>query len=121
MKQGHRKDLVHKIFALGRKLNQSQLTLHLAVKLLDRVFSSCFNTQQNESQIRKESYDLIASGCLLLASKFEELDMNIPMIGDIQMATKFKQTYHMLKGIQNELLMILDFDLMALTPFHILT
>jgi hypothetical protein len=26
----------------------------------------------------------------------------------------------MLKGIQNELLMILDFDLMALTPYHVL-
>lgn len=120
VKLGHRKELVQKMFALGRKLNQSALTLHLAVKLLDRVFSSCFNKEYNESQIRKESYDLIASGCLLLASKFEELDMNIPMIGDVQVATKFKQSYHMLKGIQNELLMILDFDLMALTPYHIL-
>jgi len=56
-----------------------------------------------------------------LAAKFEELDMKIPLIIDIQLATKFKQTYHQLKGVQNELLMILDFDLMALTPFHLLS
>lgn len=47
--------------------------------------------------------------------------MRIPMIVDLQIANKFKLTYHQLKGIQNELLMILDFDLMALTPHHFLT
>jgi hypothetical protein len=56
----------------------------------------------------------------MLASKFEELDMNIPLIIDMQVASKFKLNYHLLKGIQNELLMILDFDLMALTPYHFL-
>lgn len=61
------------------------------------------------------------NGCLLLAAKFEELDMNIPMIIDVQVVSKFKLTYHMLKGIQNELLMLLDFDLMAITPYSALT
>jgi len=56
----------------------------------------------------------------LLASKFEELDQNIPMIIDVQVATKFRENYSQLKGIQNELLMILDFDLMSLTPCHFL-
>ena len=44
-----RKDLVHKIFTLGRNVNQSALTMHLAVKLLDRVFSSCYNADLGES------------------------------------------------------------------------
>lgn len=92
------------------------MTVHLAVKLLDRTFSAC-----KESDINPKSYDLIANGCLLLAAKFEELDMNIPMIVDLQIANKFKISYEMLKSIQNELLMILDFDLMALTPYHVLT
>ena len=40
-----------------------------------------------------KSYDLIANGCLLLAAKFEELDMNIPSIVELQIANKFKITY----------------------------
>lgn len=72
-------------------------------------------------QLSKESYELIGNGCLLLASKFEELDMNIPLIIDFMIANKFKITYGMLKGIQSELVTILDFDLMGLTPYHFIT
>ena len=86
--------MVQKIFKIGRKLNQSLSTLHLTVKLIDRVFSVCAN-----DEIKEQSYDLIANGCLLLASKFEELDMNIPFIVDIQIANKFKITYHQVKAI----------------------
>lgn len=38
--QGFRKQLVQKIFAVGKRVSQSSSTLHLAVKLLDRVFSA---------------------------------------------------------------------------------
>ena len=57
----------------------------------------------------------------MLASKFEELDINIPMIIDFLLANKFRISYNMLKGIQDELVMILDFDLMNITPYHVLT
>lgn len=87
VKQGHRKELVQKIFNLGKKLKQSDLTQHLAVKLMDRIFSLC-------PDIAPQSYDLIANGCLMLSAKFEELDMNIPMLFDVQLANKFKLTYH---------------------------
>lgn len=46
--------------------------------------------------------------------------MKIPLIVDLQIANKFKLSYSMLRGIESELLMILDFDLMALTPYHFL-
>ena len=58
---------------------------------------------------------------LMLGAKFEELDMNIPMIIDFLVANKFRITYGMLKSVQDELLMILDFDLMAVTPYHVLS
>lgn len=90
--------------------------MQLAVKLLDRTFSAC-----KESDINLKSFDLIANGCLLLAAKFEELDMKIPSIVDLQIANKFKISYEQLRGIESELLMILDFDLMALTPYHFLS
>jgi hypothetical protein len=51
----------------------------LSIKLMDRIFSIC----SRNSDVSKQSYDLIANGCLLLASKFEELDMKIPMIIDL--------------------------------------
>ena len=88
--------------------------MHLAVKHLDRVFSAC------TSGIDQETYKLIANGCLMLAAKFDELDMNIPLLIDIQVANKFKVSYEMLKAIEGELVMILDFDFMSLTPYHIL-
>jgi len=64
---------------------------------------------------------LVANGCLILGAKFEELDMKIPLIVDLQVLSKFKLNYHSLKAIESELLMILDFDLMALTPQHFLS
>lgn len=57
----------------------------------------------------------------MLAAKFDELDMNIPLIIDLQVANKFKVGYEMLKAIEGELVMILDFDLMSLTPYNVLT
>ena len=110
---GHRTRLVQKMFELGKKLRQSPLTIHLAVKLLDRVFSLC-------GDITPTSHDLVANGCILLAAKFEELDMNIPMVIDFQIANKFKISYHQIKGVEQELLTLLDFDFMALTPLHFL-
>jgi hypothetical protein len=52
------------------------MTVHLAVKLIDRIFSLC-------PDVSPSSHDLIANGCLVLAAKFEELDMNIPMSFDV--------------------------------------
>lgn len=91
--------------------------MHLAVKLLDRVFSLLGG---NPEEVAIDSYDLIANGCLLLAAKFEELDMKIPLIQDLQVASRFKLGYHQLRGVQNELLTLLDFDLMAITPHHVI-
>lgn len=58
---------------------------------------------------------------MLLAAKFEELDMKIPLIMDLQATSKYKLGYHQLKGVQSELLTLLDFDLMAVTPYHVLS
>jgi len=114
---GARKRLVKMIFTLGQKLDQSPQTKHLAVRLLDRVFSLLGG---NPEDVAIDSYDLITNGCMLLAAKFEELDMKIPLIQDLQVASRFKIGYHQLKGVQNELLTLLDFDLMAITPYHVI-
>ena len=118
VRSGERKKLVQLLFHLGSKLDQSPLTIHLSVRLLDRVFSLLGGSKDNVSP---DSYELIANGCLLLAAKFEELDMKIPLIMDLQATSKYKLGYHQLKGVQAELLTLLDFDLMAVTPYHVLS
>ena len=55
-------------------------------------------------------------GCLVLASKFDELDMNIPMMVDYVNVSKCPISYDMLRNIESELLMILEFDIMLPTP-----
>jgi len=76
-------------------MRQCDTTVHLAIKLMDRVFSLC-----GADEVAPQSYDLIVNGCLMLAAKFEELDMNIPMLFDLQIANKFRITYNQLKGIE---------------------
>lgn len=114
MKKGMHKLLVAEIFKIGKKVNQSKQTIHLAVKHLNRVFSAC------TAGIDYEAYGLIANGCLMLAAKFDELDMNIPLLMDLQHANKFKLSYETLKAIEGELLMILDFDFMSVTSYSAL-
>jgi hypothetical protein len=58
---------------------------------MDRVFALLGGTKEDVSP---ESYDLIANGCMLLSAKFEELDIKIPLIMDLQATSKFKLTYH---------------------------
>ncbi len=59
--------------------------------MLDRVFNLLGG---NPEDIAVDSYELIANGCMLLAAKFEELDMKIPLIQDLQVTSKFKLSYH---------------------------
>jgi Cyclin, N-terminal domain len=75
VKSGERLRLVKTIFSLGKKLDQSGLTLHLTVRLLDRLFSLLGGSIND---IATDSYDLIMNGCMILAAKYEELDMKIP-------------------------------------------
>lgn len=45
--------------------------------------------------------------------------MKIPMIMDLVALGKYKLfSFHQLRGVQNELITMLDFDLMVLTPWH---
>ena len=58
---------------MGEKLKQSPLTTHLAIVYLDILM-------QDDKLFNIYKIELIAITCLLLASKFDELDDNIPLI-----------------------------------------
>ena len=56
---------------------------------------------------------------MLIASKFDELDDNIPMVRDFQRATKFVFSYTQIISSEADLLTkVLKWDLMVLTPLH---
>jgi hypothetical protein len=63
---------------------------------------------------------LLALSCLLIASKYDELDDKIPFIIDMsKILKKIVQINHeeMIK-LETEILFSFNFDLMILTPLH---
>ena len=58
---------------MGEKLKQSSITVHLAIIYLDIIL-------QDELIFDRIKSDCLSLTCLLLGSKFDELDDNIPLI-----------------------------------------
>ena len=68
----------------------------------------------------KAKQELIGLTALLLASKFDELDDNIPLIREFQRAARYKSfTYEEVSKCEYELLDKMNWDLFHLTSFHI--
>ena len=79
------------IVEVGDCLKQSQLTIHLAVNYMDRFLTAKKSLHRNVSDqnirlflFKDHSLDAIAVTCLLLASKFDEIDDNIPLIEEFK-------------------------------------
>lgn len=118
VKSGKRKQLIsHLMSFIAKKTGVTKLTLHSTVKLMDRVMSFL---QADMNDVASDHYELILYACLLLSSKFEELDRDAPQIWDIVQLSKYKIQYNQLKNAQNELISLLDFDLMVTTQQHFL-
>lgn len=99
-----RETYIDLINALGLALKQSHLTVHLATRYFDRVIQI-----QSKQRIRKDlptdiseaqlstllfprfTQECVAVTCLILASKFDELDANIPLVADF--AKVFTNSY----------------------------
>ena len=58
-------------------MKQRSITMHLGVTYLDILL-------QDDKIFDKQKPDTVALTCLLLASKFDELDENIPLIRELQ-------------------------------------
>ena len=78
-----RKKMVDRVFELGELLGQSSKTIHLAVVYIDLLIQD-----ENLMQKYSQNADLISCTCLLLGSKFDELDDNIPLIDEFMKATQ---------------------------------
>ena len=128
---------------VGECLKQSQLTIHLAVNYMDRFLATKNklypDIQGNRIKIsvfRDHSLDAVAMTCLLLASKFDEIDDNIPLISEFTRAHSIVKdrleaefagkksklrtdlSYKDMTKCELTLLNILKWNLNTLTPLH---
>ncbi len=88
-----RDTLLELICEVADCLKQSELTIHLSVEYMDRyllirhksfapVSSSLSDMELVSNIFESHSLDAVAITCILLASKFDEIDDNIPLIDE---------------------------------------
>lgn len=108
-----RPSLIDLILKECKRLRQREYTQYLAIHYMDCILSTC-------GSIGSKSFTLIALSSLMLAAKFDELDINIPFIMEMQRASGFKIGYDQFVFYEAELLLYLNWDLMKITPHHFL-
>ncbi len=106
---------------MGKRFKQRQMTVHLAVDLLDRYFFA----EGNEFESGVKTKFLLTT--FMIASKYDELDDNIPLIKELQ--RYFTRTLHHSQQVptfddivecERLLMKFYGWDLMMLTPSHFL-
>jgi hypothetical protein len=79
-----RKSLVDLLFETGKRLRQTQSTCFLAVSYMDLIL----NSQNLISElVDRKSFKVIALVCLNIASKFDALDLNTPLLNELMSAS----------------------------------
>jgi hypothetical protein len=80
---------------MGKKFNQRQKTLHIAIEVMDRFFLD--KRSQSLSDIQDMSsriVNIVMVTCFLIASKYDEIDDQLVFINDVQ-------KYHYKQGLSN--------------------
>lgn len=105
--------MIEWIFHLGDKLKQRSLTLQLAIVYIDKLF---LLGKHNEMQRDKHLWGLTA---LYLASKYDEIDENIPFIRDFRKASsRGNYTWDQVTKCENVFVKYLDWNLMVVSPLN---
>ena len=108
-----RKSIVEWIFHLGDKLKQRSLTLQLAIVYIDKLF------QKNQNILKESNKHLWGLTALYLASKYDELDENIPFIKDFRSASsKAKFTWTQVTKCEDSFVKLLEWNLMVVCPLN---
>lgn len=107
-----RKYLINKVFDYGDATELRNVTLQWAIVYLEMLL------RRSKLDVLDKDKDLWAASALLLASKYIELDDNIPFIQDLRrLGLKAYSTEIFIKS-ENVLLKALNWELMILTPLH---
>lgn len=103
-----RKDLIEMIFSTGKKLRQTQSTAYLAISYMDIILNTVNLISQT---LPPHSFKMIAVVWLNIASKFDALDLNTPIINELQRASGCSIVYTALLKYEAEVLQILNWNL----------
>ena len=107
-----RKNILEWIMNACSRLNLTKRTAHVAAFYTDFVL--------NSNEYVEENYFPIALSCLYIASKFSDLDQNVPFLQDFLRVTKLKLETVRIKEIEIFLLKYLGWNLRIATVYEII-
>lgn len=110
-----RRYLVDWMTGIGEKLHLHTSTIHCAVLFLDKILRS-------RNDIPRSQWQLLATCCISLAAKYEEMEEDCPLLPDLLAVTKLNRIGHTsLTFREGELrvLQYLNWELRAIPPIHV--
>ena len=109
----NRKELIHWLRGLSTQLHLSKTILHIAITYMDFIL-------ERENFISFEKF-LVALTCLLLATKYDELDKNIPPLSEFLYAARLQSIKSSnVKRCEAKILNELSWNLRIITPLNFL-
>jgi len=108
-----RRYLVDWMSDVGEQCHLHNSTVHCSILFLDKIF--------RENQIPRAQWQLVATACISVASKYEEAEEHCPPIPDLLHLTRLSQAGHTslsFRGGEVEVLKYLGWRLRALPPIH---
>jgi len=108
-----RRYLVDWMSDVGDQFNLGGSTIHASVLFLDKILRS--------RDIPRADWQLLATACISLASKYEEAEEHCPPIPDLLVVTKLEKQHTSLsfRDGECEVLGYLQWQLRAITPLHV--
>lgn len=107
----HRGLLVDWLKIMKSRFRLSDNTFHIAIKYMDHILSL--------KEYHQSKYQLIALTCLILASKYDELDVNIPFPEDFARIAKLPFHNYVIAQCEMLVLDILNWKLKVSTTYSI--
>mmetsp|Transcript_21499 Transcript_21499/g.44819 ORF Transcript_21499/g.44819 Transcript_21499/m.44819 type:complete len:315 (-) Transcript_21499:30-974(-) len=113
----YRRYLVDWMSDIGEQFNLHTTTIHTSVLFLDRIFRE----DGGRAPPPRSQWQLIATACISVASKYEEAEEHCPPIPELLEVTKLYQSGHTPLSFRDgecEVLGYLNWTLRAVCPLH---
>ena len=108
----HRRTIVDWMCEVGEEYHLSALTIHCAVRYLDRLLG--------EADVPKNQLQLVAMACILVASKYEEAEDVIPTLIELNECSNNAYSLDSIKEMEVCVLRSLNWCLTIINPIHFL-
>ncbi|KAF0290549.1 Cyclin-J [Amphibalanus amphitrite] len=107
---GERRRLVDMLRLVGERLQLGNTSVHLAVRLLDLFMDN--------HRVEVAHLSLVALGCLLLATKFEDRDLNVPHVPELHRLVPHCYPLRDYRAVEAILLEFFSWNLSLVTVAH---